>query len=62
MTAFVRDKSLPFVPDKRLTCNKNVDLSKSKAFADDKINTIKNVNIVLGWVDNIPREGLKNTG
>ena len=36
-----------------LSNKKILDQSKLKAFADDKINAIEKLNLVLGWVKNI---------
>ena len=41
--------------------NKNLDLSKSKDFADDKINVSQNINCVLGRAENIVGKG-ENAG
>ena len=38
-----------------------LDLSKLKAIADDKINVIKKLKFILGWLENIMGEG-ENAG
>ena len=45
-----------------MTCNdKILDLSKLKAFADDKINVTENLKLVLGRVEKIAGKG-ENAG
>ena len=44
-----------------LPCNKILDWSKSKAFADDKIKVTEKQKFFLGWVENIAGKG-ENAG
>ena len=42
--------------------NKNLDWSKLKAIADDKLNAIEKLKFVLGWVENIVGKDQKIRG
>ena len=57
----VTKHNLLFIPLTPLPNNKNLDLSKLKAFADDKINVTEKLKIVLGRIENIVGKG-ENAG